>query len=94
MKLKMASDNICFFIIEYYSFDKIVDFVLMPSNQILCTMVVNILLIHRECRRLYSQMSHSHESLGNAGGSGKNCGSQSELNLNCDDGPGILDGKY
>ena len=39
-------------------------------------------------------MSHSHESLGNAGGSGKNCGSQSELNLNCDDGPGILDGKY
>ena len=44
MKLKMASDNICFFIIECYSFDEIVDFVIMPSNQILCTMVVNIFL--------------------------------------------------
>ena len=33
MKLKMASDNICFFIIEYYSFNEIVDFVLMPLIQ-------------------------------------------------------------
>ena len=53
MKLKMASDNICFIIVEYYSFDEIVDFVLMPSNQILCTMVVNIFL----------------KFIGNAGGS-------------------------
>ncbi len=28
-----------------------------------------------------------------AGGSGKNCGSQSELNPDCEDSPGILDGK-
>ncbi len=28
-----------------------------------------------------------------ARGPGKNRGSQSELNLICDDGPGILDGK-
>ncbi len=32
------------------------------------------------------QISHSHESLGNARGSGENCGSQSELT-------GILDVK-
>ena len=38
-------------------------------------------------------MSHSHESLEDAGGSGKNRGSQSELNLNCDAGCGILEGK-
>ncbi len=93
MKLKMASDNICFIIVEYYSFDEIVDFVLMPSNQILCTMVVNIFLKFVENAGGSNQMSHSHESLGNAGGSGKNPESQSELNLNCDDGCGILDGK-
>ena len=39
------------------------------------------------------QISHSHESLGKAGGSGENCGSQSELNPNCEDGPGIFYGK-
>ena len=33
------------------------------------------------------------KSSGNVGGSGENCGSQSELNPNCEDGPGILDGK-
>ncbi len=93
MKLKMASDNICFFIIECYSFNEIVDYVLMPSNQILCTMVVNFFLEFIGNTGGSDQISHSHESLGNAGGSGKNCGSQSELNLNCDDGPGIIDGK-
>ena len=39
------------------------------------------------------EISHSHESLRNAGGSDKNCGSQSKLNPNCEDGPGILYGK-
>ncbi len=82
-----------FFIIEYYSFDEIVDFVLMPSNQILCTMVVNFFLEFIGNTGGSDQISHSHESLGNARGPGKNPGSQSELNLNCDDGPGILDGK-
>jgi hypothetical protein len=76
VKLKMASDNICFFIIEYYSFDEIVDFVLMPSNQILCIMVVNIFIKFIGNAGGSDQISHSHESLGNAGGSGKNCGSQ------------------
>ena len=33
------------------------------------------------------------ESSGNAGGSGENCGPHFELNPNCEDGPGILDGK-
>ena len=65
----------------------------MPSNQILCTMVVNFFLELIGNAKGSDQISHSHESLGNAGGSGKNRGSQSELNLNCDDGCGILDGK-
>ena len=76
-----------FFIIECYSFDE-------PSNQILCIMVVNFFLEFIGNAGGSDQISHSHESLGNAGGSGKNRGSQSELNLNCDDGPGILDSKY
>ena len=33
------------------------------------------------------------ESSGIAGGSGENCGSESELNPNCEDGHGILDCK-
>ncbi len=33
------------------------------------------------------------ESSGNTKSSGENCGSQSELNPNCEDCPGILDGK-
>ncbi len=82
MKLKMASDNICFFIIECYSFGEIVDFVLMPSNQILCTTVVIFCLEFIGNVGGSDQSSHSHESLGNAGGSSKNCGTQSELNIN------------
>ncbi len=75
-----------FFIIECYSFDE-------PSNQILCTMVVDFFLEFIGNTRGSDQISHSHESSGNIGGSGKNRGSQSELKLNCEDGPGILDGK-
>ena len=33
------------------------------------------------------------ESSVNAGGTGENCGSQSELNPDCEGGRGILDGK-
>ena len=83
MKLKIASDNICFFIIECYSLDEIVVFVLMPSNQIMCTMVVKNFLEFIGIAGGSDQIINSHESLGNAGGSGKNCGSQSELNPKC-----------
>ena len=94
MKFKMASDNICFFIVEYYGIDEIVDFVLMPSNQIPCMYHAGKFSLEFLTNAGGSdQISHSHESLGNAGSSGKKCGSQSELHSNCADGPGILDGK-
>ena len=44
MEFKMASDNICFFVVECYGIGEILDFVLMPSNQISCTMVVKYFL--------------------------------------------------
>ena len=75
-----------FFIIECYSFDETVDFVLMPSHQILCTMVVIFFLEFIGNVGGSDQISHSHETLGNAKDSGKNCGSQSDLG-------GISDGK-
>ena len=56
-------------------------------------MVVNFFLELIGNAKGSDQISHSHESLGNAGGSGKKCGSQSELHPNCGDGPGNVDGK-
>ncbi len=44
MEFKMESDNICFFIVECYGVDEIVNFVLMPSNLIPCSMVVKYFL--------------------------------------------------
>ena len=86
----MASLYICFFIVECYGIDEMVDFVPMSSNLILCTMVVKYFLNSQGYAEGSDQISHFKsaevgdeilvndkvcESSGIARGSDENCGS-------------------